>query len=279
MLYAQGAGPLTATSTAECFWKNSHRTNKLRRGAKTNDYGQHDRHKNTSEPAVACTGWFGIPARDYAALTEMGPVRASAGLSTKTRHALPGGKPVHRHKALGANRGSNTERAGSATAGQGIMGQGLPKSLDQLPPIHRAEAERQLGRVQSIVPHSGEAGKADMPAEQATTRPPKRLRQSTKPLLNKLEQEWFDILKASHWMDNLRAQARRYRLGNGIWYKPDMTGNDTRNGRETAYEVKGAHAFRGGFENLKVAAGLWPEVKWILVWKQNGEWQQQEVLP
>ena len=107
----------------------------------------------------------------------------------------------------------------------------------------------------------------------------KRIRQRSGPLMNKLEAEWFEILKASGWMNNLRPQARRYKLGNGIWYKPDITGNDTRDGRETAYEVKGPHAFRGGFENLKVAAGLWQEVKWILVWKKDGDWQQQEVLP
>lgn len=110
-------------------------------------------------------------------------------------------------------------------------------------------------------------------------KPSKRIRQSDKPLMNKLETEWFNILLSSHWMNCLRAQAKRYKLGNGIWFKPDITGNDTRDGRETAYEVKGQHAFRGGFENLKVAAGLWPEVKWILVWKQDSEWKQQTVLP
>ena len=107
----------------------------------------------------------------------------------------------------------------------------------------------------------------------------KRIRQDSKPLMNKLEQEWFDILKASHWMSDLRAQAKRYKLGNGIWFKPDATGKDTRDGRETAYEVKGPHAFRGGFENLKVAAATWTDVTWILVWKAGGEWQQQRVLP
>ena len=38
-------------------------TSKGRHGAKTNDYGKHDRHKNTSEAAVACTYGFGV-ARD-----------------------------------------------------------------------------------------------------------------------------------------------------------------------------------------------------------------------
>lgn len=116
-------------------------------------------------------------------------------------------------------------------------------------------------------------------AADALPRPGKRLRQDTKPLMNKLESEWFAILQKSGWMTNLRAQAKRYRLGNGIWFKPDATGRDTRDGRETAYEIKGPHAFRGGFENLKVAATTWSEVRWLLVWKDHGEWRQQEVLP
>lgn len=120
--------------------------------------------------------------------------------------------------------------------------------------------------------------------------PPKRIRQSSKPLLNKLEAEWLERLKAhdpvTGWKGghngyafNIRSQAKRYRLGNGIWYKPDFTA--TVDLRETAWEVKGPRAFRGGFENLKVAASLYPEIKWVLVWKDpaTGAWQRQEVLP
>lgn len=109
----------------------------------------------------------------------------------------------------------------------------------------------------------------------------KRVRQDPKPLMNKLEAEWFQVLKTPGFVkgriENLRAQSKRYRLGNGIWYKPDFTG--TVDLRETAWEVKGPHAFRGGFENLKVAASLYPEMIWVLVWKDGGQWQTQEILP
>ena len=44
-------------------------------------------------------------------------------------------------------------------------------------------------------------------------------------------------------------------------------------------EVKGPHAFRRGFENLKMAAHKYPWIKWVLVWKENGEWREQTVLP
>lgn len=112
---------------------------------------------------------------------------------------------------------------------------------------------------------------------------PKRIRQSSKPLLNKLETEWFAVLNAQFPnFPRPRAQAKRYRLGNGIWYKPDFSASSWPGdgpAKETCWEVKGPHAFRGGLENLKVAAGLYPEIRWILVWKEKGRWQQQNVLP
>lgn len=112
----------------------------------------------------------------------------------------------------------------------------------------------------------------------------KRIRQSQKPKMNKLEAEWFAILSSQFPnYDRPRAQSKRYELGNGIWYKPDFTATSWPQPEgpsiETAWEVKGPHAFRGGFENLKVAARLWTEVRWILVWKEAGEWRQQVVLP
>lgn len=125
-------------------------------------------------------------------------------------------------------------------------------------------------------PHSGEAGKADKPAEQAT---PRRLRQSSKPLMNKLETQFHNRLMYLYPGNDFHPQAKRFKLGNGIWFKPDFTASGKNFSQEVAWEVKGPHAFRGGFENLKVAAGLWPEVKWILVWKDGGEWRQQTVLP
>lgn len=107
-------------------------------------------------------------------------------------------------------------------------------------------------------------------------KPKKRIRQDSKSLLNKLEMEYYNLLKLTD-VKHLRLQAKRYKLANGLWYKVDFTG--IIDGRETAWEVKGPHAFRGGFENLKMAASCWPEVCWRLVWKEHGHWQCQEVLP
>lgn len=107
----------------------------------------------------------------------------------------------------------------------------------------------------------------------------KRVRQSTKPLLNKLETEYFERLKLLWPNDTIRPQAKRYMLANGLWYKPDFTAVLCTGSGETAWEVKGPHSFRGGFENLKMAAFQWREVQFILAWKQDGKWVSQEILP
>lgn len=107
----------------------------------------------------------------------------------------------------------------------------------------------------------------------------KRIRQSDKPLLNRLEKEFQEVLIQRYPgdMHHITAQAIRFSLGNGIAYKPDFVVFMW--GRPRAYECKGPHAFRGGFENLKVAANRYPLVQFILVWKSDGQWQEQHVLP
>lgn len=109
----------------------------------------------------------------------------------------------------------------------------------------------------------------------------KRLKQSSKPLMNKLEESFLHeyILPrlAQSQIHLVKTQALRFRLANGLWYKPDFVVLFDHPVR--AYEVKGPHAFRGGFENLKMAATTYPELRWVLAWKENGEWKLQDVLP
>lgn len=106
----------------------------------------------------------------------------------------------------------------------------------------------------------------------------KRLRQSSKPLLNVLESEYKNFLCTQAGI-RFEAQAIRFRLGNGIWYKPDFIVISPL-GDLLAIEVKGKHAFRGGFENLKVVASLYRWITFKLVWKgEDGTWQTQTILP
>ncbi len=120
-----------------------------------------------------------------------------------------------------------------------------------------------------------------------TPRIAKRIRQSSKPIMNVLEQSWFDVLNAQFPnYPRPRAQAKRYRTSHSSWYKPDITASQwpQENGPpiETAWECKGPKQMKNidrGILSLKVAASQWPEVRFILVWRENNLWRQQIVLP
>lgn len=118
-------------------------------------------------------------------------------------------------------------------------------------------------------------GLAAVPQQAAVVLPGKRLRQDSKPLMNKLEQKWAAVLAAKLKGNKIHAQAIRFKLANGIWFKVDFCSFEL----ETCWEVKGPHAFRGGFENLKCAADRYPEFQWLLVWQEDGSWREQRVLP
>lgn len=111
----------------------------------------------------------------------------------------------------------------------------------------------------------------------------KRLRQNPKPLLNKLETQWFEYLKATLPKDalpTLRAQAIKLKLCNGSFYKPDMSA--TVAGRLICWETKGPRFGKGNARGtlvIKFAASAWPEIQFIYASKEHGEWRTQVVLP
>jgi len=125
-------------------------------------------------------------------------------------------------------------------------------------------------------------------AAEVVAQPPikKRIRQSAKPLMNKLEQEFFNGLETRGTdcstfplIGSLRAQALKFKIANNAFYKPDITGFC--DGRLHAWEVKGnkgKNIDRGKLA-LKVAASAWPEVVFILAWKTDGQWNEQRILP
>lgn len=138
-------------------------------------------------------------------------------------------------------------------------------------------------------PHVFKSGVFDPAAAWPDKKPSKRIRQSDKPLMNGLEQSWFDML-CSQWphCDRPRAQAKKYKIGNNAWYKPDITASLWPHAGgaacETAWECKGPKQMKNvarGILAIKAAAHQWPEVRFILVWKDKitGSWQQQTVLP
>lgn len=153
---------------------------------------------------------------------------------------------------------------------------GARMTLDQLPAKYQAQIFAQLegekGHPGTQPQSLGKPKVIGVVAENGE----KRIRQSAGPLENKLEADFHNYLKSRYPEARIYAQAKRYRLGNGIWYKPDLV--FMLEGRETIYEVKGPKSFRGGFENLKVAASTYPEADWWLAWRVDGTWKVQNVL-
>lgn len=107
----------------------------------------------------------------------------------------------------------------------------------------------------------------------------KRIRQSSRPLLNKLESDFLERLKRLHPGVTIHAQAWRVRIAGSAWYKPDFCAFV--DGRWCAWETKGnagKNIDRGKLA-LKVAASAFPEVEWKIVWRERGVWREQIVLP
>lgn len=116
----------------------------------------------------------------------------------------------------------------------------------------------------------------------------KRIRQSSKPLMNKLETEFYQQLidrdksHSENWY-HLRIQSKKFKIGNGVYYCPDFTAIVTKRDEdwgptEYAFEVKGFMRDDAAVK-IKVAATTYPEISWFLVWKENGVWREQEVKP
>jgi len=114
----------------------------------------------------------------------------------------------------------------------------------------------------------------------------KRIRQSSKPVMNKLEQEYFDILSAQYPnYPRPRAQAVRFKLCNGVTFTPDIfcaswpsEFGPVSPATPTAFEVKGKHAWDDAIVKIKMAAHEWLEIRWVLAWKESGEWKTQLIL-
>jgi hypothetical protein len=115
---------------------------------------------------------------------------------------------------------------------------------------------------------------AAAPVQVAT--PGVRVRQNSKPM-SKGEREWFAILKASSPPGSVHAHALTFLLANGVRYTPDFVVMPDE--RMTCYEVKGKHQWEDAMVKIKMAPAVWPNVKWVLVWKDGADWKRQDVLP
>lgn len=97
--------------------------------------------------------------------------------------------------------------------------------------------------------------------------------------LNKTEQAFSDYLRGELFvLQEMFTQAITLKLGNGVRYTVDFV---TRSGGHfEAFEVKGGHMRDDACVKLKVAASLYPWIKFHLVTRRkDGGWQIDRVLP
>lgn len=115
----------------------------------------------------------------------------------------------------------------------------------------------------------------------AQDKPKKRIRQSSKPLMNKLETEVLAQLKVRYPSDTFYAQAIKFRLANGVSYTIDvMSLCWSVTDKPAAWEVKGPHTWDDSIVKLKCFATAYPEIRVHLVWKdENKCFQTQDILP
>lgn len=128
------------------------------------------------------------------------------------------------------------------------------------------------------------------PASNAASGQGKRLRQKIGPQMNKLESEFFVYLKAERPGAQVLAQSVTLKLGNGVRFTPDFfVMADATNEHErpvtelVAYETKGEFMRDDAAVKLKVAAAIYPQIRFHLVTKRKkklgGGWAIEEVLP
>lgn len=114
-----------------------------------------------------------------------------------------------------------------------------------------------------------------------THQPPKRIRQSTKPLLNKTEQRYCDLLEA-RGCGPIFKQAFTLRLDPPYKsYKPDLAYfGDKGFIALTFVEVKGPHRFRkAGIAKAALAAKTYPQFRFELADWTGKEWKESVLTP
>lgn len=118
-------------------------------------------------------------------------------------------------------------------------------------------------------------GKTTAPAPVVDSKPEApRLRQRHGPKLNKTEAAFLEWLCARYDPKDIRAQAVTLVIGNGVRYTVDFT--NLRAG--LAWETKG-HMRDDAAVKIKVAASLYPEIKFHLVTRDGPSWSIQEMIP
>lgn len=107
----------------------------------------------------------------------------------------------------------------------------------------------------------------------------KRIRQNVGP--NQTERRAMDFLQKRYPLYALRFHAITVEIANGTRYTPDIVAvhNEFFLGAIQLWEIKGPHAWEDSIIKLKVAARLWPQFIFHLMWEDGDGWQEQRILP
>lgn len=106
--------------------------------------------------------------------------------------------------------------------------------------------------------------------------PSTMVRQSSKGL-NKTEAAFLMLLQATNKDAFITQQAITFRLANGLRYTPDFVLFHPIGGTVDAFEVKGFMRDDAAAK-IKMAATVYPFIKWTLAWKKNGLWKTQIIM-
>jgi hypothetical protein len=127
----------------------------------------------------------------------------------------------------------------------------------------------------SSEPSGGQSGSNLHPEAKAVAS--RRVRQSSKPLMNRLETEFHQHLVDRFNPAQISCQSIKLRLANGLTYLPDFIVFSPHG--VLAFETKGKWIDGDSIPKLKMAAAVYPCIKFTLVWKIGGVWKSQEILP
>jgi hypothetical protein len=102
----------------------------------------------------------------------------------------------------------------------------------------------------------------------------KRIRQPKPVKLNATETRALEWLRGRYPGATIHVHAKIYVLALGVKYTPEFTAHV--DGRETAWEVKGKHIWDDAVVKIKMAARVFNDTKWVLIWEDGG-WMEQVV--
>lgn len=150
--------------------------------------------------------------------------------------------------------------------------------LSDLNPKYLAQAEAQLR------PSAAKLATAVTVPELQPAAPAKaRLRQRTKPLLNRLETAFLARLEHQYQHGaTILSQSVTLKIANGCRYTVDfmvITRREDYGIGIEAWEVKGPKSWEDGMIKLKVAAALYPWITFNLASGNAGTWRIQQILP